>query len=380
MKFIHTSDWHIDNRFSRFTDEKKIKILKESRWHAIENLFEYARKNNIKLFLIAGDQFEDGFSANPDDLIKLLKLIKKYNDITFIMITGNHDPYSEGSVYKKVSEDTYPSNLKFIKDKETIELQDLNCKIFAASLLTKNGRINPLNWIDDNNEDFIRIGIAHGSIMIPEKYNPDDFPIETEFAINKKLDYLALGHYHTFLKYNERTFYSGTIEQMQSHDTSYALEVDLTKNSPPSIKKIEGLNRYSWIRKEYTVNDNNFSSIVKELEQFNEYTVLELELNGYLSMENYNKLIEKIKTLNVFEYFFIDNIQINPSKEEIESLNITGYLKDILEEIKNDSLWDISSFFKKNKQEAEKYGIYETQLKQDILLKIYGFFKNKENR
>lgn len=368
MKFIHTSDWHIDNSFSNFSNEKKEK-LNNSRWQCIERLFEHCKKYTIPLILVGGDQFDNGFTTSKDNLIRLLKLIDNYKDIQVIMIAGNHDPYNDRSIYKKVEESLFPKNLKFVKDKYTIHLKELNCKIFAASLNSENGNFNPLNWIDDNNEDCIRIGLAHGSIMIEGKYSPDYFPIEKDFSINKKLDYFALGHYHTFSQCNNRTYYCGTIEQMQSNDTFYALEIEIEKGREPIVKKIDSLNNYRWYKIKKSLN-NNFESIIDELKEYRENDILEIELDGYLNFENYNKFKDNIKLLKVFECFLEDKIKIEPSDKEIESLQIQGYLKDILDTLKNGVL---DSYIK----ELKDIDINEEELKKSMLLKIYDFFKDK---
>lgn len=390
LKFIHTSDWHIDNSFSQFSDFSKKEELRKSRWRIIEKLFNYAKNNNISLILVGGDQFDDGFSVSKEAFLKLLNLIEKYNSITFIMIAGNHDPYTDGSIYKKVEKSLYPTNLKFITDKEEIYLENINCKIFSASLTSKNGRHNPLDWIPNEQDDCFRIGLSHGSLKIEGKYNVNDFPIDLDFAEKKGLSYLALGHYHSFYQQGDRTFYSGTIEQMQPHDTFYVLDVELEKGKNPFIKKIE-LNNYEWQKKEIEVSDININSVLDELKKYGKNTIVELSLKGYLSFEDYKQTHEKLQMLNTFYSFIEDQIKINPSDEEIRNLNIEGYLENIIETIENSDS-EIQKEIEKYSQEVLKQ-IENPNIKfqQDMLtkdeikikiidlalLKIYDFFKEK---
>ncbi|HOV14847.1 MAG TPA: DNA repair exonuclease, partial [Spirochaetota bacterium] len=230
MKFIHTSDWHIGNYFSDFSKIEN-EELSNGRIRTIESIFIYADKFNIPMIIVSGDQFD---SDNIDEslVLKIFNIIKNYKDIKVIMITGNHDPFTPNSIYNKINSSHYPDNLLFTKDRDIIFLKEYNCKIYTSSLKSKNSKENPIDWIDDENlDDVIKIAVCHGSIMIDGKYSEHDFPIPIDIDKKKKLDYVAMGHFHSYLKINDRIYYPGTPEQLQFKDNGSALVVDIEKNN-----------------------------------------------------------------------------------------------------------------------------------------------------
>src|SRR5438874_607499 len=61
--------------------------------------------------------------------------------------------------------------------------------------------------------DAIKVGITHGALAIPGKFQPNDFPIDPAAASRAGLDYLAIGHWHEWQVYdNGRLVMPGTPE------------------------------------------------------------------------------------------------------------------------------------------------------------------------
>jgi DNA repair exonuclease SbcCD nuclease subunit len=350
MKFIHTSDWHLGNNYSRF-DESQRDLLKEARFKAVENLFEYAKKNSISLIVSAGDQFDNGDTKDLNLLYRLFSIIKNYPQIKVVMIAGNHDPYMDNCIYKKIDKKEYPENIIFITDKEVVCFEDINVKIYAASLTSKFSDKNPISWIDDKKDDYFKIAIAHGSLKINTIYNPNDFPIDMDFAKSKNIDYFALGHWHSYYKHDDNTYYCGTFEALQFDDDGYAIEVILSKNNPPMVKKITGLNVYTWLTKSVILSDDNFNKFFDELkDSSSKKTILNLVLTGYLSMDNYRKLDELINAIthDYFKIFASNRVSLKPDAEDIIEHISHGAIKKIVEDlisIKKNNL-DVSSIIK----------------------------------
>jgi len=339
ITFIHTSDWHIGNSFTHF-DRETGKKLNRARLTAVETIFVYARKKKIPLILCAGDTMDNGQLAPEKNLLDLLAIIKKYPGITVVMITGNHDPLMANTIYQRVAQENYPPNLHLVKETNKIlPIESMNLNIFASSTKEKNGRYNPLSWIeaDDIDKSKVNIGLAHGSIK-NEKFAVNCFPIEPDFAIKMKLDYLALGDWHSYSKINERTYYCGTPEPLQFGDNGFPLEVTIEKRGAiPTVEKVTGIQQYQWERQELEISDNQFEDFREKLESKGEKEIKKIKITGFLSPENY-KIYKELLQMNVTRYYEIDDqVSLTSDADDLMSID-DGYIKDVVKqlmEIKN---------------------------------------------
>jgi len=339
ITFIHTSDWHIGNSFAHF-DRETGKKMNRARLMAVETIFIYARKKKIPLILCAGDAIDNGQLAPEKNLLDLLTIIKKYPEITVVMITGNHDPLMANTIYQRVAQENYPPNLHLVREtNKVIFFESMNLKIFAASTIEKNGRDNPLNWVKtgDIDESKINIGLAHGSIK-KETFAVNCFPIEPGFALEKKLDYLALGDWHSYSKINDRTYYCGTPEPLQFDDNGFPLEITIEKRGAiPKVEKVTGVRQYLWEQQEKEISDNQFEDFREKLESVGDKEVKKIKIRGFLSPENY-KIYKELLQMNLIRYYEIDDqVSITPNADDLLSIG-DGYIKDVVKqlmEIKN---------------------------------------------
>jgi len=332
--FIHTSDWHIGNSFVHF-DRETGKKLNRARLMAVETIFVYAHKKKIPLILCAGDAVDNGQLAPEKNLLDLLAIIKKYPGITVVMITGNHDPLMANTIYQRVSQKNVPPNLHLVRETNKIlSFESMNLKIFAASTIEKNGTYNPLNWIEpgDIDESKINIGLAHGSIK-NETFAANSFPIEPDFALKKKLDYLALGDWHSYSKINDRTYYCGTPEPLQFGDNGFPLEVTIEKRGAiPTVEKVTGIRQFQWEYQELELSDNQLEDFRDKLESVGEKEIKKIKITGFLSPGNY-KIYKELLQMNVTRYYEIDDhVSITPNADDLLSIG-DGYIKDVVKQL-----------------------------------------------
>jgi len=325
--FIHTSGWHIGSGFAHF-DRETGKKLNRARLTAVESIFVYARKKKIPLILCAGDAVDNGQLAPGKNLLDLFVVIKRYPEITVVMITGNHDPLMANTIYRRVKESDYPGNLHLVKGTEIIPFEPLNLKIFAASTTEKNGDYNPLNRIrvEDIDETKINIGLGYGSTRI----GPD-------FAEVKKLDYLALGEFHSYTKINDRTFYCGVPEPLDFADDGYPLEVTIEKRGQiPKIEKVSGVQQYRWTQQELEMSDARFEDFRGQLESLavEEKEIKKLEISGFLSAENY-KIYKELLQINRNRYYeIVDHVSLAPTADDLSGIG-DGYTKELVQRLMN---------------------------------------------
>ena len=189
MKIIHCSDLHLDSKMKSNLDSKKAKERRDEILRTYQNMVQYAKENEVKVILIAGDMFDKkNITVKAKNIV--LDSINSNKDIDFLYLKGNHD---ESNFISDL--DTIPENLKLFNSNEWttykygeiaisgIEFGELDSYEIYNTLMLNKGDIN--------------IVTLHGQ---ESKYDQKDKAevINLQSLKNKNIDYLALGHIHKF--------------------------------------------------------------------------------------------------------------------------------------------------------------------------------------
>ena len=207
MKIIHCSDLHLDSKMQANLDTNKAKERRNEILLTYKKMVQYAKENDVRIILIAGDLF-DKKEITIKTKNTVLGTIKENENIDFLILKGNHD---EGSFIEDLEQ--IPPNVKFFnKDKWTKYQYG---KIVIAGLeFGEKDDYEIYNTLMLNKND-INIVMLHGQ---ESNYNQKDKTeiINLQNLKNKNIDYLALGHIHKFKKenldYRGIYCYSGCLE------------------------------------------------------------------------------------------------------------------------------------------------------------------------
>lgn len=200
VKILHAADFHLDTPFESLPSEKAAQRRREQR-ELLNQLVRLAKKEQVQLVLLAGDLLDSNLSYY-ETYEALYDALKKL-EIPVFIAPGNHDYYSPRSPYASLE---FPENVHIFKSPviSCVDLPELGCRVwgagFNASLcppLLENFKVPRSNLID--------LLVIHGE-MDGDAYNPIT---ENEIA-STGLDYLALGHTHTFsgIKRAGKTYYA----------------------------------------------------------------------------------------------------------------------------------------------------------------------------
>lgn len=191
MKIIHTADIHLDSRLERHLESR---LASERRAQILENfvkMVDYARDNGVAAILISGDLFDvKRISANTKN--RVFSSIINNSSIDFFYLQGNHDI---NSFLDDIDE--IPSNLHIFSDKWTSyllgELETVNITGLEIGEDNKNSLYDSLFLPHDK----FNIVMLHGQ---DSAYSAKDKAeiINMTALRNKNIDYLALGHVHTY--------------------------------------------------------------------------------------------------------------------------------------------------------------------------------------
>lgn len=191
IRFIHTADIHLGAQFA-FLDSAKRQIRKTELMLCCERIFSLCKANSIKLLLLPGDIFENN-ALDETIALSFLRLVEQTPDTTVVFAAGNHDPLTADSPFLN---HPLPQNLiVFGTEDEVITLEELKVRLYGRSFKSVYMANCPFSLVPENNE-YINILLLHGNLGadISDNYNP----ISKDFIRNSGMDYVALGHVHTF--------------------------------------------------------------------------------------------------------------------------------------------------------------------------------------
>ena len=319
MKFLHTADWQIGMKAVHVgTAAEKVR---EERLTAAKRVMTIANEQAVDFVLVAGDTFED----NGVDRL----LVQKVADILAIsqapvfIISGNHDPLVPGSVWEHAA---WKSKLHIQVLREAKPLAIPGGVLYPSPLFEKYSTRNPLKWIDARAEKAISIGLAHGTLQ-GIGIDQADYPIAQQAAEETGLDYIALGHWHSYLPMPSsdgiiRLAYSGSHETTKfgERDSGNVLLVEIAaRGAKPNITSIRtgGLQWEQW---PYELRaDGELASICTRIEQLPApaSTLLELTFTGLFSPREAAELtrIEELLAARLC-YGRMDRAALMPSPDD----------------------------------------------------------------
>jgi DNA repair exonuclease SbcCD nuclease subunit len=239
--------------------------VREERVAAGRRLVELAKNHQVDFVLVAGDTFED----NAVDRVlvqKVADILSSFGGSVFV-IPGNHDPLVPGSVWEHPAWKA-ATNVHILREETPLEIP--GGVLYPCPVREKNSGGNPTAWMPSERTGGIRIGLAHGTVEGVRQDEPD-YPIPRVAAQRAGLDYLGLGHWHSYATYPGpggaiHTAYSGTHETTKfgERDSGNVLIVEIpAPGAPPTITPVRtgGLD---WVTIEKEVRERGELAAVRE--------------------------------------------------------------------------------------------------------------------
>jgi exonuclease SbcD len=200
IKILHTADLHLDAPFPSLGEKEAAR--REDFFKTFERLLTLAIKNDVHLFVVAGDLF-DSPCPSAATVSRVQAGLKRLADrgIVPVLLPGTHDNVATAdSVYRRQEfSGAILLDTPIVEDPVhlTVAGQDVYLYGFAYRNFHSGEAFESLARRTDEG---LHIGVLHGSRQgSPEwDYRKKDLPFTLPLLKKWGLDYVALGHYHTF--------------------------------------------------------------------------------------------------------------------------------------------------------------------------------------
>ena len=187
MKFIHCSDLHLDSAMETNLSAEKARERSREMRRTFERMTAFAKENNVKAIIIAGDMFDtERVTSRTADFV--LNTVSNAPEVDFLYLMGNHDDNA-----KVFGSEDLPKNLKLFSDKWTTYRYD-NVTVSGVELNEENQDSLYENLFLSAND--INIVTMHGQTSTTTGAEE----VCLNRLKNKNIRYLALGHIHSYRK------------------------------------------------------------------------------------------------------------------------------------------------------------------------------------
>ncbi len=200
LTLLHTADWHLGRRFPAFERDQEQQLTR-ARLEAVGRILDLAESRNVDAVLCAGDLFDE---PSPDEAWwggLQREFARRDWSRPVILLPGNHDPLTPNSLYDAAH--PFRAGLPgyvHVVDRKGWELSlGEGAVVIANPCTSRAGQTDLAASLParEAGDERIRIGLVHGQTFDIEGHQTN-FPIARGTALDRGLDYLAIGDTHAF--------------------------------------------------------------------------------------------------------------------------------------------------------------------------------------
>lgn len=223
-RILHTSDLHLVT-------------IGDRACHSLEVLSDLAAEIKADLFIIAGDLFDHNMV--DDELVRFVAEQLKSLPIHTIILPGNHDYLTSGSVFDRAGLWGNCDNVVIFRESsgEILDLPEIGVSLWGKSHDETEDGFRPMAGIPQpQGNNRWHIAVAHGYYVDTKPPLFPSYHISEEEIVNSGWDYIALGHVPIFRCVCEepvKAYYSGS----PSFASGSVAIVDLIENTGVQVTR-----------------------------------------------------------------------------------------------------------------------------------------------
>ena len=184
MKLIHCADIHLDSPMQTHMTARQAATRSAEVLRSFVRMTQYARENGVRAVIIAGDLF-DGDRVRERTVDAVLDAMQKTPEVDYLYLPGNHDEAADAFCDRELPE---------------------NLKLFGDSWRTycyEDAAVSGVVLSEDREEIYERLPHVDGCVNLVTLHGQAGTScgkdqINLKLLQNRGIDYLALGHLHTY--------------------------------------------------------------------------------------------------------------------------------------------------------------------------------------
>ncbi len=200
LQLLHTADIHL-NAPNESLGERAA-ALRECVWEAYERVIDLALERGVDAVVIAGDLFD---TREPDPtalrraFAQLGRLAAASPPVHVVLLPGTHDCWSEGGLWESLAVRRLPETVHVLAGPgpTSCALAERGVAFHGCAHICGRGGQRPLSELRADEGADINVGIAHGSHERGD-IEADSSMFSAEEIAATGMDYLALGHWHSW--------------------------------------------------------------------------------------------------------------------------------------------------------------------------------------
>lgn len=249
LRLLHTADVHLGARHADLGD--RASAQRERQFAAFVATIDLAIAEQVDLVLIAGDLFDSNVQPRRSvDRVagQLGRLVEAR--IRTVITPGTHDVYDGASIYRSydlpaMAGAAGPEYVTVLTpDAPEAHFAPLDVVVHGQPFATKRAPHSPLRGLDvaRDTRTTWHVGLLHAAVAIPGQTDGDEVVVTTAEIGASHLDYMALGHWHSFNqgKVAGTVYaYSGAPEPVALHQDRAGQVLLVTFDQPDGLKRVE---------------------------------------------------------------------------------------------------------------------------------------------
>ncbi|MDM7998894.1 MAG: DNA repair exonuclease [Dehalococcoidia bacterium] len=260
IRILHTADVHIGREFPALRDkgpEYRRRLLA-----TFERIIDLAILQDVQLLLIAGDLFDSNAVMGSPVRAVLASFEKLHKaGIRVCLLPGMNDPYTEDSIYRFMH---LPANVTVLTPQEPSHTYaDLDTTVYGRACQSELSGTSAFEGLRLRTSSRFHIGLAHCLLRSDGVNDKVTMFIDSREIAASRLDYLALGHWHTFRDCSEaatKAFYCGSPEPLDMNQKGTGSVALVTIHDKKRVD-VQQIGIGSHLFDEMTVNLDLFGSV-----------------------------------------------------------------------------------------------------------------------
>ena len=203
IRILHTSDLHLDGRFSGVIDPE---IRTQRRWEhreVLRRIIDLAEEEDVHLLLFVGDLFDEA-TYGIETLLLMIDEFRRIHPRKVFIAPGLSDAYHRRSPYAALD---WGDNVHIFRKNTftSVFLPDFGARVYGIAPPGDRKEANLLRSFSPLKDDTVQIALHYGSNLdhIPEGAETP-YPFKEKDAKATGVHYLALGGYPSFSKFGRR--------------------------------------------------------------------------------------------------------------------------------------------------------------------------------